>query len=316
MLTLDQGKPLRAEAYEEVHELIAFWHLAAEDAVRLEGVIPPSSFSDKRVLVMRRARGPIGVITPWNWPYTMPAELIAPALRVRQHGGVDTGPIDRRLLRPAGRMRCRGGPSGGGVQLRDRTWTGGGRRDRRKPGDGRSGLHRLDPDRPPGGAARGREGTAARNGGQRPARRDGRRGPRAAVIAAAIVGCFLCAGQSCTASERLLVHKNVREEFGTLLAKAVSQQILLGDPFDAATTMGPLNNEATAAKMDEHVADAVERGAAVLTGGNRVGGFPTDLYWAATVLDRSRSAPPRRPTRRSGRSPPSSRSLRSTTRSR
>jgi succinate-semialdehyde dehydrogenase/glutarate-semialdehyde dehydrogenase len=79
-LTLDQGKPLRAEAYEEVEELIAFWHLAAEDAVRLEGVIPPSSFADKRVLVMRRARGPIGVITPWNWPYTMPAELIAPAL--------------------------------------------------------------------------------------------------------------------------------------------------------------------------------------------------------------------------------------------
>jgi succinate-semialdehyde dehydrogenase/glutarate-semialdehyde dehydrogenase len=46
MLTLDQGKPLRAEAYEEVHELIAFWHLAAEDAVRLEGVIPASSSSD------------------------------------------------------------------------------------------------------------------------------------------------------------------------------------------------------------------------------------------------------------------------------
>src|SRR5215813_6816401 len=158
MLTLDQGKPLRAEAYDEVHELIAFWHLAAEDAVRLEGMIPPSSSSDKRVLVMRRARGPIGVITPWNWPYT--------------------SPIDRRLLRPAGRVRCRGRPSGGGVQLRDRTWTGGGRRDRRKPGDGRSGLHRLDPNRPPRGAARGREGTAARNGGQRPARRNGRRGPR------------------------------------------------------------------------------------------------------------------------------------------
>src|SRR3979411_2171043 len=80
LLTLDQGKPLQAESYDEVHELIPFWHMAAEDAVRLEGSMPASSFPGKRVLVMRRARGPIGVITPWNWPYTMPAELVARAL--------------------------------------------------------------------------------------------------------------------------------------------------------------------------------------------------------------------------------------------
>ena len=103
------------------------------------------------------------------------------------------------------------------------------------------------------------------------------------AIAATITGCFLCAGQSCTASERLLVHKN---EFAAQLAKAVAERVLLGDPFDAATTMGPLNNAATAAKMDEHVADAVGRGAVVLAGGKRAGGFPTGLYWTATVLDR------------------------------
>ena len=49
--------------------------------------------------------------------------------------------------------------------------------------------------------------------------------------------------------------------------------------------MGPLNNEPTAAKMDEHVADALERGADVVTGGARAAGFPTQLYWEATVLD-------------------------------
>ena len=48
--------------------------------------------------------------------------------------------------------------------------------------------------------------------------------------------------------------------------------------------MGPLNNPQTAEKMDEHVADAVERGAEVLVGGSRAPGFPTDLYWQATVL--------------------------------
>src|SRR5205085_10808988 len=79
-LTLDQGKPLHSESYEEVDELIAMWRGAAEDGLRLEGAIAPSSSPGKRVLLMRRAVGPVGVVTPWNWPYTMPAEIVAPAL--------------------------------------------------------------------------------------------------------------------------------------------------------------------------------------------------------------------------------------------
>src|SRR3954465_16035250 len=71
-LTLDQGKPLHAEAYDEVDELVAMWRGAAEDGIRLEGVIPPSSSPGMRVMVMRRALGPVAVVTPWNWPYTMP----------------------------------------------------------------------------------------------------------------------------------------------------------------------------------------------------------------------------------------------------
>ena len=79
-LTLDQGKPLRAEAYDEVDELVTYWRMAAEDAKRLGGLLPNSSSTGKRALLIRRPRGVVGVITPWNWPYTMPAELIAPAL--------------------------------------------------------------------------------------------------------------------------------------------------------------------------------------------------------------------------------------------
>src|SRR5205823_8144071 len=60
--------------------------------------------------------------------------------------------------------------------------------------------------------------------------------------------------------------------------------IKLGDPFDDSTTMGPLNNDGVATKMDEHVADAVERGATVVTGGHRATNFPTRLYYEATVL--------------------------------
>jgi succinate-semialdehyde dehydrogenase/glutarate-semialdehyde dehydrogenase len=105
-----------------------------------------------------------------------------------------------------------------------------------------------------------------------------------AAAEATLSACFLCAGQSCTAGERLLVHHAVRKEFVERL-RAVAETVRLGDPFDEQTTMGPLNNEPVAAKMDEHVADAVSRGAEVIAGGARAEGFPTDLYWPATVLD-------------------------------
>ena len=97
--------------------------------------------------------------------------------------------------------------------------------------------------------------------------------------------CFLCAGQSCTAGERLLVQEPVRDEFVERLAGVVEAEVRLGDPFAAETTMGPLNNDAVAGKMDEHVGDAVARGARVVAGGERSSDFPTDLYWTATILD-------------------------------
>jgi succinate-semialdehyde dehydrogenase/glutarate-semialdehyde dehydrogenase len=102
---------------------------------------------------------------------------------------------------------------------------------------------------------------------------------------ATVTACFLCAGQSCTAGERLLVHRDVREEFVATVARIVTERAVLGDPFDERTTMGPLNNEGVAQKMDEHVADALERGADVVSGGARADGFPTTLYWQPTVLD-------------------------------
>ncbi len=82
-----------------------------------------------------------------------------------------------------------------------------------------------------------------------------------AAADAAVVACFLCAGQSCTAGERLLVHEAVREDFVARLAERVAANAQLGDPLADGTQMGPLNNEGVAAKMDAHVEDAVRRGA-------------------------------------------------------
>jgi succinate-semialdehyde dehydrogenase/glutarate-semialdehyde dehydrogenase len=102
---------------------------------------------------------------------------------------------------------------------------------------------------------------------------------------ATLEAAYLCAGQSCTAGERFLVHSAVRAEFVDRVAAATAERVRLGDPFDALTTMGPLNNEPNAAKFDAHVADALESGATVRCGGSRAAGFPTRLYAEPTVLE-------------------------------
>ena len=61
--------------------------------------------------------------------------------------------------------------------------------------------------------------------------------------------------------------------------------MLLGDPFDDGTTMGPLNNEGVTDKTAAHVADAADRGARVVAGGSRATGFGTDLFFEPTILD-------------------------------
>ena len=79
---------------------------------------------------------------------------------------------------------------------------------------------------------------------------------------AAAYGAYWNAGQVCCATERVIVEAAVHDEFLTALDGAATAAVL-GDPFAADTTLGPLNNEPTAAKMDRHVADAQERGASV-----------------------------------------------------
>ena len=156
----------------------------------------------------------------------------------------------------------------------------------RNPGTHGGRLHRLDRDGPARRAGGRRQGGRARARRQRAGRRDGRRRPRRSPPRRPSTACFLCAGQSCTAGERLLVHRAVREEFVERLAAARRRAARARRPVRGGTTLGPLNNEPVAAKMDEHVADAVERGATARRRRRaRASGFPTDLYWPATILD-------------------------------
>jgi acyl-CoA reductase-like NAD-dependent aldehyde dehydrogenase len=283
-LTLDQGKPLHAEAFDEVEELILYWRMAAEDAKRLEGRLANSFSPGKRVLLTRRARGVVGVITPWNWPYTMPAELIAPALACGNAvvwtpapttavAAIALAECVAEADLPAGVFNLVTGP---GPVVGDEI-----ARNPETHGIGFVGS--TVTGRKVAEAAVGKALVLELGGNGPVVVLDDADLDRAAE--ATVTACFLCAGQSCTAGERLLVHRDVRDDFVKRLARLVAEQVVLGDPFAPGTTLGPLNNPAVADKMDEHVADAVEHGATVVAGGSRAAGYPTDLYWPATILD-------------------------------
>jgi len=283
-LSLDQGKPLLAESQPEVEELIAYWRMAAADAVRLEGMLLPSVDAAKRVLVYRVPRGVVGVITPWNWPYTMAAELIAPALAagntVVWNPASSTPLCSARLAEciaaadlPAGVFNM---VTGAGAVV----------------GDEMAGH--------PGTAAMAFIGStsaglavARRAAGKDVLLEMGGNGPLVVLddadldkaVTATLGACFLNAGQSCTAGERLLVHAAVHDEFLARLEAAMRRQTRLGDPFDAATSMGPLNNEAGVVKMERHVADALARGASLVSGGRRAPQHGSPLFYEATILD-------------------------------
>jgi succinate-semialdehyde dehydrogenase/glutarate-semialdehyde dehydrogenase len=258
--------------------------MAAADAVRMNGGAPPSVSPDRRVLTLRVPLGVVGVISPWNWPYTMGAELFAPALAAGNAviwvPAPTTSACSALLAEviaaqdlPSGVFSFVPGPgpvAGDAVAAHP-------------------GVHGVGFI---GSVATGAS-VAARAAGKTQLLELGGNGPMVVLedadlglaAEAALEAAFLCAGQSCTAGERFLVHARVRAEFVDRVVALTKDRIRLGDPFDDATTMGPLNNEATAAKFVGHIADAVSRGARVCCGGGRAAGFPTGLYAEPTVLD-------------------------------
>jgi acyl-CoA reductase-like NAD-dependent aldehyde dehydrogenase len=283
-LTQDQGKPLVAEAYDEVDELGVYFTMAGEDAKRVAGTLPASTSADRRVHTARVPLGVIGVVSPWNWPYTMGAEIFAPALAAGNSVVWVPAPsttaccallaeILAEASLPSGLFNFVSGP--GPVV-----------------GDAVVG-HPLVAGVGFVGSVETGGKVAARAAGKTQLLELGGNGPMVILddadldlaADAALEAAYLCAGQSCTAGERFLVQASVRAEFTERVVEATKERVRLGDPYDQRTTMGPLNNEATAAKFDRHIADAVAGGARICCGGARARGFPTRLFAEPTVLD-------------------------------
>jgi succinate-semialdehyde dehydrogenase/glutarate-semialdehyde dehydrogenase len=280
--TLEQGKPYHAESLDDIAEANQYFINAAEDIKRHSGEVIPTSAREKRMFTFRRPIGVWAAITPWNFPVTIPLEYLGPGLAAGNALIAKPPELTPLSLLKLGEAFDAAGLPRGLISI--------------LPGGPEVGEHLVTHD---GIDAIGFTGSSATGqrilalmGIKRSIMEMSGNGPTVvsddanvpAAAEAAVYGSYYNAGQVCCATERVIVVDAVHDEF-VEHALAAADQVHLGDPFDEATNMGPLNNEATAAKMDRHLADAADRDARILTGGGRAGGFPTDLYYRFTVVD-------------------------------
>jgi acyl-CoA reductase-like NAD-dependent aldehyde dehydrogenase len=280
-LSLEQGKPYR-EAADELAFAAQLFRDAGEGVTRLETGIIPSADPDKRILTVRQPHGTVAVITPWNYPVGIPSEYLSAALAAGNCVVWKPAPTTSMIaVRLTECLLEAGIPEGavnlvfGGAEVGDEIVS--------NPGTHAVGFT--------GSSAAGN--LVARSAGAKPMLLElGGNGPTIILddadvelaIEGTAFGCFSNAGQICQSSERILVGPKLHDAvLEGLVRKARSIQ--LGHPLEEGTTMGPLNNEGVAAKTEEHIGDAVARGAVVVTGGGRAEGLPTSLYHLPTVID-------------------------------
>ena len=282
ILTLEQGKPFHAEAIDDIAESGDYFQIAAEDVKRLSGDLIPTTERNRRMFTVRRPVGVWAAITPWNFPVMIPMEYVGPGLATGNAMIVKPPEFTCWALLEMAKVFEEAGAPAGAINV--------------IPGGGDIGEALVTH---PGVDAIGFTGSSqtgrrivSQMGLKRSIMEMSGNGPLivtgdgdvAAAAEAAVYGAYYNAGQVCCATERVVVLEEVHDEFVAATIKA-ADVVRLGDPFDEATTMGPLNNAPTAEKMDRHLEDARERGAEILLGGRRASGHPTDLYYEFTVVD-------------------------------
>jgi succinate-semialdehyde dehydrogenase/glutarate-semialdehyde dehydrogenase len=277
---LEHGKT-RSETDGEITVAITALESTAAYARRLEGRIVPTRDRDKRVFVSRGPLGIVAAITPWNAPILVPFEYIAPALAMGNAvlwKPAESVPHASRHLAEA--LAEADWPDGAIQML-----TGG-----PATGAALAGHPRLDAVCFTGSSEVGAE--IAGHGGMRKLILElGGNGPTivfadADVQRAAqriVEGAKFFSGQSCAATELVLVERGIEAELSEAVVKC-AQLERVGDPREAATTVGPLHLGDVAAKVSRHVADARVKGARLLLGGRVIDHAPTANYWPLTVL--------------------------------
>jgi succinate-semialdehyde dehydrogenase/glutarate-semialdehyde dehydrogenase len=287
VMTAEQGKPL-AEAAGEVEYSASFLEWFGGEAERVYGQLVPAQNAASRVLVMRQPVGVVAAITPWNFPAAMMTRKLGPAMAAGCTSVVKPAsatPLTAALILRA--IEDAGAPPGV-VNLVTSRSSGmvaetifGDRRVRKVSFTGSTEvgkeLIRL--------SARQVKRLSLELGGHAPylifddADLD-------AAVDGMIASKFRNAGQTCVCANRTYVQSGVYNEFVARVAEKVTRMVV-GRGDEPGVTIGPLIDERGVDKADEHVQDAIRRGARLVTGGERLtdGDYARGSFYAPTVLE-------------------------------
>ena len=282
LMTLEQGKPL-AEAKGEVAYGASFIEWFAEEAKRVYGDTIPTPWPDKRIVVLKEPVGVCALITPWNFPIAMITRKVAPALAagctvvakpakqtpfsalaitwLAEQAGIPAGVINVVTGNDSAAI---GGEMTSNPIVRKLSFTGSTEVGKTLMAQCANTIKKV----------------SLELGGNAPfivfddADLD-------AAVDGAMASKYRNTGQTCVCANRFLVQDGVYDEFTARLSQAVSG-LRVGNGLEDGVSQGPLIDEAGLNKVEEHVADAVDKGARVVSGGARheLGG----TFYQPTVL--------------------------------
>ena len=268
ILTAEQGKPL-AEAKGEIAYGASYIEWFAEEGKRLYGENIPSHMADRRIMVTKEPIGVCVAITPWNFPNAMITRKAAPAMAagcpmivrpadLTPFSALAMGELAHRAGIPAGvfqvitgKSRVIGSEFTSNPTVRKLTFT------------GSTEVGRVLMEQCAGTVKK----VSMELGGNAPfivfddADLD-------AAVEGAIASKYRNAGQTCVCANRLYVQDGVYDAFAEKLAIAVGK-LKVGNGVDDGVTQGPMIDEKSMEKVEEHIADALAKGAKVLLGGKR-----------------------------------------------
>ena len=279
LMTLEQGKPL-AEAKGEIVYAASFIEWFAEEAKRIYGDVIPGHQPDKRLIVIKQPIGVTAAITPWNFPAAMITRKAGPALaagctmvikpasqtpvsalalvELAHRAGIPKGVLSV-VTGSAGDI---GGELTSNPIVRKLSFTGSTEIGRQLMAECAKDIKKV----------------SLELGGNAPfivfddADLD-------KAVEGAIISKYRNNGQTCVCANRLYIQDSVYDAFAEKLKVAVAK-LKIGNGLDEGTTTGPLIDDKAVAKVKEHIADALSKGATLLTGGNSLEGS----FFEPTIL--------------------------------
>lgn len=281
MMTAEQGKPLK-ESMGEIVYAASFIEWFAEEGKRVYGDTIPQHAPGKRIVVTKEPIGVCAAITPWNFPAAMITRKCGPALAAgctmvvkpatsTPYSALALAELGERAGIPAGVFSVVTGASGAiGGEITSNPIV------RKLTFTGSTEIGKMLMEQCAGTVKK----TSMELGGNAPfivfndADID-------AAVDGAMASKFRNTGQTCVCTNRFLVQDGVYDEFSTKLAAAV-EKMRIGDGLKGETEQGPLIDMAAVEKVEEHIQDAVAKGAKVISGGSRhaLGG----TFFQPTVL--------------------------------